>query len=350
MSSLAYSPATLHEEQRNMNMEYTPNAERAIEGAVAAARNFNHSYVGTEHILCSILAIPNCEACRRFERLGLDPDELRLQIEQLFGPGGNARTLGDIPLTPRTKKILELAKIEAQHLKCDMIGTEHIVLAMLREGESPGAQILFQHDLDAEKYLSATPSDEDNEPMPAPEGEDGEAPEGDAPDFSIKGGKKGKDKTPALNTFGRDLTALARKGELDPVIGRKTELQRVIQVLSRRTKKILELSKIEAQHLHASAVGTEHLIIAILREGESVAAQILYGHNLDADSYIAAGTDTSADDDLPFPMDEAPSGDSSAEDPCEGRRHAHHRRWYDTGEGRNHTRCALEDSFARSRA
>ena len=219
-----------------MNMEYTPNAERAIEGAVAAARNFNHSYVGTEHILCSILAIPNCEACRRFERLGLDPDELRLQIEQLFGPGGNARTLGDIPLTPRTKKILELAKIEAQHLKCDMIGTEHIVLAMLREGESPGAQILFQHDLDAEKYLSATPSDEDNEPMPAPEGEEAEAPEGDAPDFSIKGGKKGKDKTPALNTFGRDLTALARKGELDPVIGRKTELQRIVQVLCRRTK------------------------------------------------------------------------------------------------------------------
>jgi ATP-dependent Clp protease ATP-binding subunit ClpC len=219
-----------------MNMEYTPNAERAIEGAVAAARNFNHTYVGTEHILCSILAIHNCEACRRFERLGLDPDELRLQIEQLFGPGGNSRTLGDIPFTPRTKKILELAKIEAQHLKCDLIGTEHIVLAMLREGESPGAQILFQHKVDAEKYLSSSPSEESEEPSSAtsPDGDEADIPsDGGTPNASAR---KGKDKTPALNTFGRDLTAIARKGELDPVIGRKTELQRIIQVLCRRTK------------------------------------------------------------------------------------------------------------------
>ena len=225
-----------------MNMEYTPNAERALEGAVAAARQFNHSYVGTEHILCSILAIPNCEACRRFERLGLDPDELRLQLEQLFGPGGNARMLGDIPLTPRTRKILELAKIEAQHLKCDLVGTEHLVLAMLREGESAGAQILYGHDIDTDKYMAAGSADA---PTPdAAEDEDDDASDGEpsaAEDSGEEGapssrGKKGKDKTPALNTFGRDLTALARKGELDPVIGRKAELQRIVQVLARRTK------------------------------------------------------------------------------------------------------------------
>ena len=138
-----------------MNIDYTPNAERAIEGAVAAARQFNHSYVGTEHILCSILAIPNCEACRRFERLDLDPEELRLQLEQMIGRGGDARVLGDIPFTARTRKILELAKIEAQHLQCDQVGTEHLVIAMLREGESAGAQVLFGHGLDPDKFIGA---------------------------------------------------------------------------------------------------------------------------------------------------------------------------------------------------
>ena len=227
-----------------MSTEYTPNAERALEGAVAAARQFNHSYVGTEHILCSILAIPNCEAYRRFKRLGLDPDELRLQLENLIGRGSAVRAIGDIPFTARTKKILELAKIEATHLKCELVGTEHMVLAMLREGDSAGAQILYGHDLDVEKYLAAgsaggeSAAEEDVPDLPGME----ELPDGEVPDDIPQPGesdgkaKKGKSKTPALNTFGRDLTALARKGELDPVIGRRNEIERVIQILCRRTK------------------------------------------------------------------------------------------------------------------
>ena len=226
-----------------MNIDYTPNAERALEGAVAAARQFNHPYVGTEHILCSILALPTCEACRRFERLGIDPEELRLQLEQMIGRGGGARVLGDIPFTPRTQKILELAKIEAHHLSSELVGTEHLVLAMLREGLSAGAQILFGHDLSPQKFIAAGLTPEEKADA-APEADGEPAAEADnepeagqtATAESPRSGKKGMDKTPALNAFGRDLTALARKGELDPVIGRKTELQRIVQVLCRRTK------------------------------------------------------------------------------------------------------------------
>jgi len=229
-----------------MNTEFTPDAQQALNGAEAAARHFNHSYIGTEHILLAILAIPASEACRRFTALGLDPDELRLELENMIGRGENVRVLGDIPVTARTKKILELAKLEAKHLGADAVGTDHIVLAMLREGESVGAQILFNRGLDPEKFLAAgTASGAAVEPEaaaatnaePAAEGENEEAADPEEAAEDARAGKKPKkDKTPALNAFGRDLTALARKGELDPVIGRKSELQRIIQVLSRRTK------------------------------------------------------------------------------------------------------------------
>ena len=181
-----------------MSTDYTPNAERALEGAVAAARQFNHSYVGTEHILCSILAIPTCEAYRRFERLHIEPEELRLQLESMIGRGEAVRIIGDIPLTARTKKILELAKIEANHLNCEQVGTEHMVLAMLREGESVGAQILYGHNLDPEKFMAAS-SSSPNVPPPPEDGED----QADEPDDNSEDGvpeeskgKKGKSKTP----------------------------------------------------------------------------------------------------------------------------------------------------------
>ena len=96
-----------------MNTEYTPNAESALGGAIAAAKRFGHTYVGTEHILCAILAIPNCEACRRFGRLGLAPDDIRIQIENMIGRGADIQVIGDIPFSARTRKILELARIEA---------------------------------------------------------------------------------------------------------------------------------------------------------------------------------------------------------------------------------------------
>ena len=220
-----------------MSNDYTPNANQALDGAEAAARRYNHSYIGTEHLLCSILAIPNCGACRRFRALGVDPDELRIQLEQMIGHSENVRMRGDIPVTARTRKILELAKLEARRLQASAVGTEHIILAILAEGESVAAQILSGHGLTPEAFAKAE-SQADDEPLPdepvpdepAESEDDGES----TPDGEMKSAKKGK--TPALNIFGRDLTALARKGELDPVIGRKQELVRVVQVLSRRTK------------------------------------------------------------------------------------------------------------------
>ena len=236
-----------------MSINYTRHAAQALEGAEAAARQFNHAYIGTEHILLSILAIPGCEACTRFERLGLDPDDLRMQLQQMIGHGEPVMTQGDLPTTARTRKILELAAIEAKRLRAEAVGTDHIVIAMLREGESVGAQILFGHDVTAEKFLAAAArpaqndapqSPDDGEEDPSSDQADADQTDSDAdapapddlaePDQPSR--KSPKDKTPALNHFGRDLTALAKKGELDPVIGRKKELERVVQVLCRRTK------------------------------------------------------------------------------------------------------------------
>ncbi len=232
-----------------MNTDYTPDAQQALARAEEIARRFGHSYIGTEHILCAILAIPTCEACRRFNLLGTDPDEIRLQIEQMIGRGESLMVKGDIPLTARTKKIIQLAKVEANHLHTSAVGTEHLVLAMLHEGESVAAQMLYKYDIDADRFQSAGASPSDSIPeQPEADGDEdeGRSDDGDEDDSDggderpsadrprQKGGKK--DKTPALNTFGRDLTALAKKGELDPVIGRRSELQRIVQVLSRRTK------------------------------------------------------------------------------------------------------------------
>ena len=100
-----------------MSNEYTQHALQAINGAEAAARHFNHAYVGTEHVLLSILAIPACEACRRLEALGLDPDDLRVELEHAIGTGSGLRVAGDVPMTARTRKILEFAKLEAKTIR-----------------------------------------------------------------------------------------------------------------------------------------------------------------------------------------------------------------------------------------
>ena len=236
--------------------DYTPYAQQALNSAAAIAHHFNHAYIGTEHILTAIFTMPNCEACRRLAHLGLDADDLKMELEQLIGRGEALKSVGELPVTARTRKILERAKLEARRLKADAVGTEHLVLAMLKDGESVGAQLLFGHNVTAESFQSAAstngipdaPQDEDprqgDDPLLPPDEDDGDTDEDDdGKDDSLNPRKEAHDgangkkmKTPALNTFGRDLTKLAEKGELDPVIGRKAEISRVIQVLSRRTK------------------------------------------------------------------------------------------------------------------
>ena len=235
---------------------YTPYAQQALNGASAIAHHYNHAYIGTEHILASILTMPACEACQRLERLGLDPDDLKMELDQMIGRGEALKSVGELPVTARTRKILERAKLEAGRLKADSIGTEHIVLAMLKDGESVAAQLLFGHNVTPDSFQKAAstngipdmPFDTDETPgEPAAETDGDNEGDGDDdadsddepldPRKAKEDGANGKKmKTPALNTFGRDLTKMAKKGELDPVIGRKTEIARVIQVLSRRTK------------------------------------------------------------------------------------------------------------------
>ena len=230
-----------------MNELYTPYAQQALDGAEAVARHYNHAYIGTEHVLACIFKMENCNACKALATMGLDNDDLAMELDRIIGRGDALMTRGALPLTARTKKVLEFAKIEAVRMKSDKIGTEHIVLAMLREGESVGAQILFGHEVSADSFLKALSGDStggSEEPPQKSEPSEETETSGDEEDSDSadeQGGEKdGKDgkkiKTPALNAYGRDLTKAATKGELDPVIGRKTEIERILQVLSRRTK------------------------------------------------------------------------------------------------------------------
>ena len=230
-----------------MKENYTTHAREAIEGAAACAQHFNHSYIGTEHILLAILAIPACEARTRFVRLGLDPDDLRVVIEQMIGVGEPLKVRGELPFTSRTKKILEMAAVEARAEGADAVGTAHLVQAMLREGESVGAQALLGRGVTLEKFVAARTAggeaSAEAEGAAAPAAEESRTPTALPPDEGAasapregEGANGKKQKTPALNAFGRDLTALAAKGQLDPVIGRHAELERVVQVLCRRTK------------------------------------------------------------------------------------------------------------------
>ena len=223
-----------------MSEMYSPYAQQALDGAEAVARHYNHAYIGTEHVLACILKMENCNACKRLAALGLDNEDLGMELDRMIGRGDALMSRGSLQLTARTKKVLEFAKIEAARMKADKVGTEHIVIAMLREGESVGAQILFGHDVTAETVLKAF----DGTPVKNEERSDEAPAQDDEPDEDLSvphGGEKPqkegkKTKTPALNTYGRDLTKAAEKGELDPVIGRKQEIERILQVLSRRTK------------------------------------------------------------------------------------------------------------------
>ena len=231
-----------------MNELFTPYAQQALDGAEAVARHYNHTYIGTEHVLACILKMENCAACKCLKRLGVDNDDLGMELDRIIGRGEAFAVKGALPLTARTKKVLEFAKIEAVRAKADKVGTEHIILAILREGESVAAQVLFGHQVSAETFVKALSGGteplkpEDESDSPSQDADNNSADDDEMPNLSDtsegdqdgKGGKKIK--TPALNTYGRDLTKAAMNGELDPVIGRKSEIERILQVLSRRTK------------------------------------------------------------------------------------------------------------------
>ncbi|MBU63544.1 MAG: NDP-hexose 4-ketoreductase [Opitutae bacterium] len=208
---------------------FTPRAQQVLALARKEADRFHHNYVGTEHLLLGLINLGQGVAVNVLQKMGLDLDTVRGAVEQQVGTGPEAKPAGNVPYTPRVKKVLSLAGKEAKSLNHSYVGTEHILLGLLREGEGVAARVLKSLEVDVEGCRSEILSELD--PNFAA---------GDELETSLAGSaseEKGKDvKTPALKAFGRDLTEIAKKGELDPVIGRHSEIRRVTQILCRRTK------------------------------------------------------------------------------------------------------------------
>jgi ATP-dependent Clp protease ATP-binding subunit ClpC len=208
---------------------FTPRAQQVLALARKEADRFNHNFVGTEHLLLGLIKLGQGVAVNVLQKLGLDLETVRMEVEKQVGTGPDQKMIGNIPYTPRVKKVLALAAKEAKALNHTYVGTEHILLGLLREGDGVAARVLKNLDVDIEQtrqeiLKELDPNFSSQEEQPASETPE-KAPE-----------KKGEVKTPALKAFGRDLTEIARKGEMDPVIGRKNEIERVIQILCRRTK------------------------------------------------------------------------------------------------------------------
>jgi len=204
---------------------FTPRVQQALALASKEAERFNHNYVGTEHLLLGLIKLGEGVAVSVLQKMGLDLEMVRKEVEKRVGPHPETKMFGTMPYTPRVKKVLALAGKEAQALHHTYVGTEHLLLGLLREGEGVAARVLRSLEVDPARTRNEILKELDPNFTP-PESESEFPQEGDKRDV----------KTPALRAFGRDLTELVKRGELDPVIGRKNELERVIQVLCRRTK------------------------------------------------------------------------------------------------------------------
>lgn len=198
---------------------FTERARKVIVYAKEEARRFNHDYIGTEHLLLGLVREGEGVAAAVLQKLGLDLETIRIEVEKLVQPGPQTQVLGDIPFTPRSKKALELSAEEARALGHNYIGTEHLLLGLVKEGEGMAYRVLLNLGLDLGKLR--------NEVM--------ELLGSGIPGYGGQEPVK-SDKTPAIDAYGRNLNKLAKEGKLDPVIGRKEEIERILQILSRRTK------------------------------------------------------------------------------------------------------------------
>src|ERR1051325_11306809 len=222
--------------QEPMN-NFTPRAQQVLALARKEADRFHHNYVGTEHILLGLIKLGQGVAVSVLQKMGLDLETVRAAVEKQVGTGQETKTQGSIPYTPRVKKVLALAGKEAKTLNHSYVGTEHILLGLLREGEGVAARVLKSLDIDIERTRNEILRELDPQFSGSQGGEGGEeAAAAGSPQRGSQAEDKKEVKTPALKAFGRDLTELARKGEMDPVVGRKNEIRRVIQILCRRTK------------------------------------------------------------------------------------------------------------------
>ncbi|MEX0776751.1 MAG: ATP-dependent Clp protease ATP-binding subunit [Phycisphaeraceae bacterium] len=211
---------------------FTDRARKVMALANQEAQRFNHEYIGTEHILLGLVKEGSGVGANVLKNLDVDLRKVRLEVEKLVKSGPDQVTMGKLPQTPRAKKVIEYAIEEARNLNHNYVGTEHLLLGLLREREGVAAQVLMNLGLKLEEVreevlnllgAGVEPEEAGKGGAPAAEGGEPQA-------------KPGKSKTPALDSFGRDLTELAAEGQLDPVIGRDKEIERLIQILCRRTK------------------------------------------------------------------------------------------------------------------
>ncbi|HVX14337.1 MAG TPA: ATP-dependent Clp protease ATP-binding subunit [Pirellulales bacterium] len=220
-----------------MYERFTDRARKVMQLANQEAQRFNHEYIGTEHVLLGLIKEGSGVAANVLKNLDVDLRKIRLEVEKLVQSGPDMVTMGKLPQTPRAKKVIEYSMEEARNLNHNYVGTEHILLGLLREQEGVAAQVLMNLGLKLEEVREEVlnllghgmESGEGGERSPAGGG-------GSGGGAAAEGGKANKSKTPALDSFGRDLTELARQGKLDPVIGREKEIERAIQILCRRTK------------------------------------------------------------------------------------------------------------------
>jgi ATP-dependent Clp protease ATP-binding subunit ClpC len=206
---------------------FTDRARKVMALANQEAQRFNHEYIGTEHILLGLVKEGSGVGANVLKNLGVDLRKVRLEVERLVKSGPEMVTMGKLPQTPRAKRVIEYAIEEARNLNHNYVGTEHLLLGLLREQDGVAAQVLMNLGLRLEDV---------REEVLNLLGAGVEAEETSAMTPADSTAKKGKSKTPALDSFGRDLTDLAREGKLDPVIGRADEIERVITVLCRRMK------------------------------------------------------------------------------------------------------------------
>ena len=210
-----------------MYERFTDRARKVMQLANQEAQRFNHEYIGTEHILLGLVKEGSGVAANVLKNLDVDLRKIRIEVEKIVQSGPDMVTMGKLPQTPRAKKVIEYAMEEARNLNHNYVGTEHLLLGLLREQEGVAAQVLMNLGLKLEDV---------REEVLNLLGHGMDGSEGSERSEGRSSGKSGKSKTPALDSFGRDLTELARQSKLDPVIGREGEIERVIQILCRRKR------------------------------------------------------------------------------------------------------------------
>ncbi|HEX6811532.1 MAG TPA: ATP-dependent Clp protease ATP-binding subunit [Planctomycetota bacterium] len=226
---------------------FTDRAKKVMSFARQEAMKFNHEYIGTEHILLGLVQEGSGVAANVLKNMTVDLEKIRHEVEKIVKTGPSMVTMGQLPFTPRAKKVLELSLEEASQLSHNYIGTEHLLLGLIRENEGIAAQVLMNLGVKLDEvreevleFLGASENsgeeESDNSESAGNSGGSGGAGGNQPSSGGNQPTGSSKSKTPALDSFGRDLTELAREGKLDPVIGRDSEIERVIQILSRRTK------------------------------------------------------------------------------------------------------------------